>query len=92
MVIGFLISLPTSDQVPELMISAFLGFLTGAAANALAVGFGDFATGYLIVDRMGVRVLRDPFTNKPYVNFYTTKRVGGGVVNPETLRVMKVSA
>lgn len=62
------------------------------AANALAVGFGDFATGYLIVDRMGVRVLRDPFTNKPYVNFYTTKRVGGGVVNPETLRVMKVSA
>ena len=40
---------------------------------------------------MGVRVLRDPYTKKPYVLFYTTKRVGGGVQNPECLRVLKVA-
>lgn len=62
------------------------------AANALPILFGDFKRGYLIIDRMGVRVLRDPFTKKPYVLFYTTKRVGGGVQNPEALRAMKVSA
>lgn len=62
------------------------------AANANAIMFGDFKQGYLIVDRIGVRVLRDPYTKKPYVLFYTTKRVGGGVVNPECLRALKVSA
>ncbi|QPS09629.1 phage major capsid protein [Delftia acidovorans] len=62
------------------------------AANAVPILFGDFKRGYLIIDRMGVRVLRDPYTKKPYVLFYTTKRVGGGVQNPECLRAMKVSA
>lgn len=62
------------------------------AASALAVGFGDFQQAYLIVDRVGIRVLRDPFTNKPYVSFYTTKRVGGGVLNPEAVKLMSVSA
>ena len=62
------------------------------ADNALSIAFGDFGQGYLIVDRMGVRVLRDPFSNKPYVNFYTTKRVGGGLLNPEPLKVLKVTA
>lgn len=62
------------------------------AAGALALAFGDFQQGYLIVDRVGIRMLRDPFTNKPYVSFYTTKRVGGGVLNPEAMKVMKVSA
>ncbi|RWM02107.1 MAG: phage major capsid protein [Mesorhizobium sp.] len=62
------------------------------AASALPIAFGDFRRGYLIVDRTGVRVLRDPFTNKPYVMFYTTKRVGGGVQNPETIKVLKMSA
>lgn len=62
------------------------------AANANAIMFGDFKQGYLIVDRIGVRVLRDPYTKKPYVLFYTTKRVGGGVVNPECLRAMKIAA
>jgi len=61
-------------------------------ASALPIAFGDFRRGYLIVDRAGVRVLRDPFTNKPYVMFYTTKRVGGGVVNPETLKAFKMAA
>ncbi len=62
------------------------------AANSLPMLFGDFKRGYLIIDRMGVRVLRDPYTKKPYVLFYTTKRVGGGVQNPECLRALKVAA
>ena len=59
------------------------------AADAYALAFGDFARGYLIVDRVGVRVLRDPYSSKPYVLFYTTKRVGGGVQNFEALKLMK---
>jgi len=47
---------------------------------------------YLVIDRVGLRVLRDPFTNKPFVHFYTTKRVGGGVYNPESMRALKVAA
>ncbi|EEE43300.2 phage major capsid protein [Roseibium alexandrii] len=59
------------------------------AANALSIAFGDFRRGYLIVDRVGIRVLRDPYTNKPYVLFYTTKRVGGSVIDPQALKVIK---
>lgn len=62
------------------------------AANAIATLFGDFRQTYTVFDRVGVRVLRDPFTNKPYVQFYTTKRVGGGVHNPEPMRALKISA
>lgn len=61
------------------------------AANAFPIWFGDFRRGYLIVDRAGIRVLRDPFTNKPYVHFYTTKRVGGGIQNFEAIKAMKIS-
>ncbi|MEN5082195.1 phage major capsid protein [Bosea sp. TWI1241] len=49
------------------------------AASAVAIAFGDFRRGYLVVDRAGVRILRDPYSAKPHVLFYTTKRVGGGV-------------
>jgi len=59
------------------------------AANSFSVAFGDFARGYLIVDRVGIRVLRDPYSAKPYVLFYTTKRVGGGVQNFEAIKLMK---
>ena len=62
------------------------------AANASAIAFGDFQRGYLIVDRAGVRVLRDPYSAKPYVLFYTTKRVGGGVQNFDAIKVMKFAA
>ena len=57
-----------------------------------AIAFGDFQRGYLIVDRAGVRVLRDPYSAKPYVLFYTTKRVGGGVQNFDAIKVMRFSA
>lgn len=59
------------------------------AANAHAIAFGDFRRGYLVVDRLGVRVLRDPFTAKPYVLFYTTKRVGGGVQDFDAIKTLK---
>lgn len=59
------------------------------AANAHAIAFGNWQRGYLIVDRTGVRVLRDPYTNKPYVMFYTTKRVGGGVQNFEAIKLLQ---
>ncbi|MBB4798530.1 HK97 family phage major capsid protein [Brevundimonas bullata] len=62
------------------------------AANSLSIAFGDFARGYLIVDRAGVRVLRDPYSAKPYVLFYTTKRVGGGVQNFDAIKLMKFAA
>lgn len=58
-----------------------------AATNA-AIAFGDFQRGYLIVDRQGARVLRDPFSAKPYVLFYTTKRVGGGVQDFDAIKTM----
>jgi HK97 family phage major capsid protein len=58
-------------------------------ANAFPVAFADFKRAYVIVDRMGVRVLRDPYTNKPYVGFYTTKRVGGGIQNFEAIKLLK---
>lgn len=61
------------------------------AANAYPIGFGDWRRAYVIVDRVGTRVLRDPFTNKPYVHFYTTKRVGGGVQNYEAVKLLKVA-
>lgn len=62
------------------------------AANSLSVAFGDFRRGYLIVDRTGVRVLRDPYSAKPYVLFYTTKRVGGGVQDFDAIKLLKFAA
>ncbi|PPD09200.1 MAG: phage major capsid protein [Methylocystis sp.] len=62
------------------------------AANSLSIAFGDFERGYVVVDRVGIRVLRDPYSAKPYVLFYTTKRVGGGVQNFEAIKLLKFAA
>ena len=62
------------------------------AAGDCSIAFGDFRRGYLVVDRIGVRVLRDPYSAKPYVLFYTTKRVGGGVQDFEAIKLMKFAA
>lgn len=59
------------------------------STDSFAIAFGDFARGYLIVDRAGVRVLRDPYSAKPYVLFYTTKRVGGGVQDFDAIKLLK---
>jgi len=62
------------------------------AADAYPVAFGDFQRGYLIVDRAGIQVLRDPYSAKPYVLFYTVKRVGGGVQDFNAIKLLKISA
>ncbi|MBU1567711.1 MAG: phage major capsid protein [Proteobacteria bacterium] len=62
------------------------------AANAFPVMYGDFKKTYTICDRIGTRVLRDPYTNKPYVHFYTTKRVGGFATNFLSMKILKISA
>jgi HK97 family phage major capsid protein len=60
--------------------------------NAYPIFFANFKRAYLIIDRLGTRVLRDPYSVKPFVSFYTTKRVGGGIVMYEAIKAMKVSA
>ncbi len=62
------------------------------AANSFSIAFGDFSRGYLVVDRAGVTVLRDPYSAKPYVLFYTTKRVGGGVQDFDAIKLLKFAA
>ncbi len=66
--------------------------MPAVAAGKFPIAFGNFQRAYLVVDRFGIRVLRDPYTSKGNVLFYTTKRVGGGVVNFEALKLLKVAA
>jgi len=66
--------------------------MPGIAADAFGIAFGDFSRGYLVVDRIGIRVLRDPYTAKPYVLFYTTKRVGGGIQDFDAIKLLKFAA
>lgn len=58
------------------------------ATNTFPIAFGDFRAGYTIVDRFGTRILRDPYSNKPYVHFYATKRVGGKLVDSNAIKVL----
>jgi HK97 family phage major capsid protein len=62
------------------------------AADSLSIAFGNFRVGYLIAERTETQILRDPFTNKPFVHFYATKRVGGQVANSEAIKLLKFSA
>ncbi|MGN6277218.1 MAG: phage major capsid protein [Sphingomonas sp.] len=62
------------------------------AANSLSIAFGNFKAGYLIAERSETAILRDPYSNKPFVNFYATKRVGGCVSNSEAIKLMKFAA
>jgi len=57
--------------------------------GSFSIAFGDFAKGYLVLDRQGIEVLRDPYSAKPYVLFYTTKRVGGGVQDFAAIKLLK---
>ena len=70
----------------------FMDDMPALADGNLAVIYGDFSRGYTIVDRVGLQVLRDPFTNKGFVTFYTTQRVGGDVTNFEALKIGKSAA
>lgn len=62
------------------------------AAESLSIAFGNFRAGYLIADRGETALLRDPYSNKPFVHFYATKRVGGALMNSEAIKLMKFSA
>ena len=61
------------------------------AANALPIAFGNFRNGYLIAERSATTILRDPFTNKPFVHFYATKRIGGQVLDSDAIKLLKIS-
>lgn len=66
--------------------------ISALASDSYSLAFGDLRQAYQIVDRLGIRVLRDPYTAKPYIKFYTTRRTGGGMVNFEALKLMKFGA
>ncbi len=67
--------------------------MPGPAAGNITLAFGDFNAGYLVNDRhSSVRLLRDPYSNKPFVMFYATKRVGGGVLDPNAIRLLRIPA
>jgi HK97 family phage major capsid protein len=62
------------------------------AGGAFPIAFGNFRHGYLIAEHSATRVLRDPFTNKPFVHFYATKRVGGKVLDSNAIKLLKIEA
>ncbi len=62
------------------------------AADSLSIAFGNFRAGYLITERQETTILRDPYTHKPFVHFYATKRVGGQVANSEAIKLMRFAA
>lgn len=70
----------------------FMDDMPVVASDALAMVYGDFSTGYTILDRIGFRVIRDEFTQKPFIKFYTTKRTGGDVTNFEALKIQKLAS
>ncbi len=67
-------------------------YVPAMATDSLSLALGDFREAYTIVDRIGIRTLRDPYTAKPYVVFYSTKRTGGGATNYESCKFLKLSA
>lgn len=67
-------------------------YIPAIGTGSLSLAVGDFREAYTIVDRIGVRTLRDPYTAKPYIRFYSTKRTGGGAINFEAVKFLKFSA
>lgn len=90
---NYLWSPPTADM-PGLILGKPVvtdDNMPALGSNTFPVAFANWRRFYTIADRIGIRVLRDPFTNKPNVHFYTTKRVGGGVVNFEAIKLLKMA-
>ena len=71
----------------EVVVSADM---PAAETKQIPIALGDFKAGYQIVDRQGIKILRDPYTMKPFVKFYSTKRVGGDVVNFEAIKLLQL--
>jgi HK97 family phage major capsid protein len=79
--------------------ATFLGYgiteaedMPAVGAGAFPLAFGDFKEGYLIADRVGMRITRDEITTPGFVKFYVRKRVGGKLRNTQAIRVLKVAA
>jgi HK97 family phage major capsid protein len=70
----------------------FADDMPAVASNALAIAYGDFSRAYTIVDRVGIQMIRDPYTAKGFVKFYTTKRVGGEVTNFDAIKIGKIAS
>jgi len=103
--IGKILALSGNDTplwIPSIAVgqpSTLLGYpvrfaqdFAALATGSLSGAFGDFRSGYTWVDRLGVRIQPDPYTAKPYVEFYTTKRSGGAVTNYDAVKIIKLSA
>lgn len=67
-------------------------FMPVIASGAFPIAYGNFKRAYLILNRQGIRVLRNPYATMGKVGFYTTRRIGGGVVNYEAYKVLKIAA
>lgn len=83
----------TSEQVGTILGKPVYtdDYMDELGANKFPVAVADWKRAYTIADRMGVSILRDPYTNKPFVQFYATKRVGGGITNFEAIKLLKCS-
>ncbi|MDX1917153.1 MAG: phage major capsid protein [Rickettsiaceae bacterium] len=89
----FIIQSNVSERAPSTLfgIPIYLSSdMPLAAEGSCAIAIGDFKQAYKIVDRHGISVMKDPFTEKPYTKFYATKRVGGDVVNIEAIKLLKL--
>lgn len=86
---GLQAGVPSTLLDKPVYLAADLNTSVATGTDGLMI-YGDFRQGYQIVDRIGIRVLRDPYSSKPKVVFFTTKRVGGGVKNYEALKVLKI--
>lgn len=90
---GFLLQPRLTEAAPDRL----LGFpvleaedMPDIADTATPIAFGDFHAGYIIAERTETVLLRDPYTNKPFVNFYATKRIGGSVANSDAIKLLKI--
>lgn len=88
-----------TDGLAEGQPNRLLGFpamvaeeMPDPATGSLSIAFGDFRTAYLIVEKVGVRMLRDPYTSKPSVQFYAYRRVGGALANGEAVKLLRFAA
>ena len=82
----------TTEDAPDRLLGrpiVIMDDMPDIGSDSFSIAFGDFGEGYRIVDRLGVSVLRDPYTNKPFVKFFTRKRVGGDVVNFDAIKLLK---
>lgn len=61
------------------------------ASNSYSIAFAAWKSAYLVADRVGMRLLRDPYSSKPYILFYNTRRVGGGIQNFEAIKLLKTA-